>query len=83
MQETWVQSLSWKDPLEKEKATGVVQYSGLENSMNCMAHGVAKSWTWLSDFHFHEEDKSLNENVTYIYGKTIQEKPERNFSPTQ
>ena len=21
MQETWVQSLSWKDPLEKEKAT--------------------------------------------------------------
>ena len=25
------------------------QYSGLEKSMDCV---VAKSWTWLSDFHF-------------------------------
>ena len=30
-----------------------LQYSGLENSMDCVAHGVAKSWTRLSDFHFH------------------------------
>ena len=29
-----------------------LQYSGLENSMKCIVHGVAKSWTWLSDFHF-------------------------------
>ena len=28
-----------------------LQYSGLENSMDCMVHGVAKSWTQLSDFH--------------------------------
>ena len=28
-------------------------YFGLENSMNCIVHGVAKSWTWLNDFHFH------------------------------
>ena len=28
-------------------------YSGLENSMDCMVHGVAKSWTQLSNFHFH------------------------------
>ena len=28
------------------------QYSGLENSMDCIVHGVAKSWTELSDFHF-------------------------------
>ena len=27
-------------------------YSGLENSMDCIAHGVAKSQTQLSDFHF-------------------------------
>ena len=26
-----------------------LQYSGLENSMDCIVHGVAKSWT-LSDF---------------------------------
>ena len=29
-----------------------LQYSGLENSMNCIVHGVAKSQTRLSDFHF-------------------------------
>ena len=29
-----------------------LQYSGLENSMNCIVHGVPKSQTRLSDFHF-------------------------------
>ena len=29
-----------------------LQYSVLENSMNCIVHGVAKSQTRLSDFHF-------------------------------
>ena len=28
-----------------------LQYSGLENSMDCIAHGVSKNWTRLSDFH--------------------------------
>ena len=51
MQETWVQSLGWEDPLEKGKGYPL-QYSGLENSMNCIVHGVAKSQTRLSDFHF-------------------------------
>ena len=30
-----------------------LQYSGLENSLDCIVHGVTKSQTWLSDFHFH------------------------------
>ena len=30
-----------------------LQYSGLENSMDCVVLGVAKSQTRLSDFHFH------------------------------
>ena len=30
-----------------------LQYSGLKNSMDGIVHGVAKSWTQLSDFHFH------------------------------
>ena len=30
-----------------------LQYPGLENSTDCIVHGVAKSWTKLSDFHFH------------------------------
>ena len=29
-----------------------LQYSGLENSMDCIVHGVTKSQTGLSDFHF-------------------------------
>ena len=53
MRETWVQSLGCEDPLEKEKATH--QYSGLENSIDCIVHGVAKSWTQLSDFHLEEQ----------------------------
>ena len=28
-----------------------LQYSGLENSMDCEAHGLTKSWTQLSNFH--------------------------------
>ena len=30
-----------------------LQYSGLENSMDSIVHGVTKSRTQLSDFHFH------------------------------
>ena len=37
MRETWVRSLGWEDPLEKGK------YSGLENSMDFIVRGVAKS----------------------------------------
>ena len=29
-----------------------LQYSGMENSMYCIVHGVANSRTQLSDFHF-------------------------------
>ena len=45
---TWVQSLGWEDPLEKGKA---IYSSGLENSMDCIDYGVAKSWTQLRDYH--------------------------------
>ena len=50
MQESWVQSLGWKrSPGEGNGYP--LQYSGLENSMDCVVHGVAKSRTRLSDFH--------------------------------
>ena len=29
-----------------------LQYSGLENSLDCIVPGVTKSWTRLSDFHY-------------------------------
>ena len=31
-----------------------LQHSGLEYCMDCIVHGVTKSWTQLSDFHFME-----------------------------
>ena len=49
MWETWVWFLGREDPLEKGKAP--TQYSGLENSMDYVVLGVAKSWTRLNDFH--------------------------------
>ena len=36
------------------------QYSDLENSMDCIVHWVAKSWTRLSDFHFQKNDSYLS-----------------------
>ena len=36
-----------------ERKGYALQYSGLENSRDCIVHGVAKSRTRLSDFHFH------------------------------
>ena len=36
-----------------EKKGYSLQYSGLENSMGCVAHGFAKSGTWLSDLQVY------------------------------
>ena len=52
MQETLVWFLGWEDLLEKRKSYPL-QYSGLENPVNCIVHGVAKSQTGLRHFHFH------------------------------
>ena len=41
-----------------------LQYSGLKNSMDCIVHEEAKSWTKLSDFHFQRWD--TDKNTTYI-----------------
>ena len=46
--ETWNRSLGWEDPLEKRKAIHS-SISGLENSLDHIVHGVAKSWTRLND----------------------------------
>ena len=32
------------------------QYSGLENSVDCIVHGLTKSWTLLSNFHSPLQD---------------------------
>ena len=51
MRETWVLSLGWDDPMEKRKGYPL-QYSGLENCMDCIVHGIVNSWTRQSKFHF-------------------------------
>ena len=51
MRETWVGSLGWEDSLEK----GTITHSSILawRIPWTIVHGVAKSWTWLSNFHFH------------------------------
>ena len=56
--ETWVQSLGWEDPLEKGKAT----YSSI---LAWRIQGVAKSWTWLNDFHFHFQNTLPSDHVIF------------------
>ena len=50
MWETWVRSLGLgRSPGERKGYP--LQYSGLEYSMDCIVHGVAKSQTQLRNFH--------------------------------
>ena len=54
VQETWVQFLGWKDPLEKGMDGYPLQYSCLENSMNRGAwrvtvHRITKELKQLSN----------------------------------
>ena len=52
--------LGWISGLGRSTVEGKgypLWYSGLENSMDCIVHGVTKSWTRLSDFHFHSACK--------------------------
>ena len=41
--ETWVRSLGWEDPWRRDGYP--LQFSGLENLMDCIVHGIAKNWT--------------------------------------
>ena len=52
MRETWVRSLGWEDCPGEGKGYPL-QYSGLEDPMDSIVHGVEKRRTRLSDFHFH------------------------------
>ena len=71
---TWVQSPGLKDPLEKE--TNPLQCSGLENSMGCSVHGVAKSQTRLRDFHFEHA------NIVYVMSSVIRKTGNTHYKNT-
>ena len=57
MQETWFRSWVRKTPWRWER---LPQYPGLENSMDCIVHGVAKSRTRLSHFLFYDLEIKIN-----------------------
>ena len=72
MQETWVWSLGWEDPLEKGKATHSSILAG--EFVDHIVHGVTKSRTWLSDFHFHfffikSSDSKIHGSIVKILKK--------------
>ena len=56
----WVGKIPWRRERLPTPVSciilSILQYPGLENSMDCIVHGVAKSRTWLSNFHFHFEN---------------------------
>ena len=43
-----------------------LQYSGLENSMDCIVHGVAKNRTRMSDFHDQESNPFSSNTTTHL-----------------
>ena len=43
-----------------------LQDFGLENSMDCIVHGVAKSWTRLNDFHFQKITELQNSPLRVV-----------------
>ena len=51
-----------------------LQYSGLENSMDCIVHGLAKSRT-LSDFHYHCITCSLTFSLPLVPPGKPQQQP--------
>ena len=65
---------TWVQPLGRSPGEGKgcpLQYSGLENSMDCVVHGVAKSWTRLSDFSLSPVVVSA---YVLIYGRNFPSK---------
>ena len=56
-------STPWLGRSPEEGKGCLLQYSGLENFVDCIVHGVTKSQTGLSDFHF-----TFNGNIGYLSG---------------
>ena len=61
----------WAGRSPAEGKGSPLQYSGLENPMDCIVHGVIKTWTQLSDFHF-QQNLSVKGQKIYISGHMSQ-----------
>ena len=51
-----------------------LQYSGLENSMDCILQGIEKSRTQLSDFHFTLKGKMVWNYPEEMFWKPVWER---------
>ena len=70
MWETWVRSLVWEDPFSPGEGNSYpLQYSDLENSVDCIVHGVTNSQAQLSNFHLHFVDQS--KDIQWTHGRGI------------
>ena len=56
----WVGKIPWR------RKGYPLQYSSLENSMDCIVHRVAKSRTELSDFHFQTSNRTATFNAQFL-----------------
>ena len=89
-QETWVWSLGWEDPLEKEKAPHSSTLAW-RIPWTVWVHGVTKNQTWLSDLHFYieflkhfsEMKANLVRWKTWLKLKGILEKRDRRKKPAR
>ena len=81
MQENWVQSLGWEDPLEKGKVTqSSILAWRIPQTVQPMG---SQSWTRLSDFHFslpqydpskqRGKESSFTKAECHIFAKTSQQ----------
>ena len=61
----WVGKIPWS----RERLQ--LQHSGLENSMDCIVHGVTKSLTQLSDFDFHSVPLFAKSGNSYQWVSTL------------
>ena len=64
MWETWVLSLGWEDPLEKEWQPTLIflpgKSHGRRSPVQSTVYGVAKSWTRLSNFTSLHKERLTN-----------------------
>ena len=95
-QKTPIRFFGREDPLEKEMPThsSILSciWNSVQNSMDCIVHGVAKSWTWLSDFEFIAyvfiwRNKAEEKKIVLIHRnhKTVNQNsiPRKNFFFTE
>ena len=70
MRETWVWSLYWEDPLEKEKAT-LSSILAWRIPWTTQSMGL-QSWTRLSDFHFQQKClRRWKSNASLPFGDVV------------